>query len=179
PVVGVDGCHLKGPYGGVLLTAVSIDPNNNLNPLAYAVVSGETREAWQWFLELLKDDLHIVMDDTYTFISDKQKGGLAFEKGLWNAAKATTMSEFNFRMEELAKLDPKVVGWLSDKLPAHWSKSNFNCFPKCDLLLNNISETFNSNILEAREKLIMTMLEWIREWIMTRLSELRDRARKK
>ncbi|KAK4394427.1 hypothetical protein Sango_1597000 [Sesamum angolense] len=37
---GVDGCHLKGPYGGVLLTVVSIDPNNNLYPLAYAVVSG-------------------------------------------------------------------------------------------------------------------------------------------
>ncbi|KAL0300141.1 UNVERIFIED_CONTAM: hypothetical protein Scaly_3058000 [Sesamum calycinum] len=118
---GVDGCHLKGPYGGVLLIAVSIDPNNNLYPLAYAVVSGETREAWQWFLELLKDDLHVVRNDVYTFISDKQKGlipafeyvfpgadnrfcvrhlhgnmktagfrGLAFKKGLWNAAKATT-----------------------------------------------------------------------------------------
>ncbi|KAL0440618.1 UNVERIFIED_CONTAM: hypothetical protein Sradi_0000700 [Sesamum radiatum] len=48
--------------------------------------------------------------------------GLAFKKVLWNAAKATTMSEFNYRMEELAKLDPKVVDWLSDKPPAHWSR---------------------------------------------------------
>ncbi|KAL0368339.1 UNVERIFIED_CONTAM: hypothetical protein Scaly_1052800 [Sesamum calycinum] len=80
PVIGVDGCHLKGPYGGVLLSAVSIDPKNNLYPLAYVVVSGETREAWQWFLELLKDDLHVVRDDVYTFISDKQKGLIpAFE----------------------------------------------------------------------------------------------------
>ncbi|KAK4407879.1 hypothetical protein Sango_0368900 [Sesamum angolense] len=105
--------------------------------------------------------------------------GLAFKKGLWKATKATTVSEFNYRMEELAKLDPKVVDWLSDKPPAHWSRSHFNCFPKCDMLLNNICETFNSNILEAREKPIMTILEWIREWIMIRLSELRDRARKK
>ncbi|KAL0307892.1 UNVERIFIED_CONTAM: hypothetical protein Sangu_3004900 [Sesamum angustifolium] len=143
----------KGSYGGVLLTAVSIYPNNNLYPLAYAVVSGETREAWQWFLELLKGDLHVVRDDVYTFISDKQKQlipafeyvfpgadnrfcvrhlhgnmkiagfrGLAFKKVLWNAAKATTMSEFNYRIEELAKLDPKVVDWLSDKPPAHWSR---------------------------------------------------------
>ncbi|KAL0442094.1 UNVERIFIED_CONTAM: hypothetical protein Sradi_0148300 [Sesamum radiatum] len=49
PVIGVDGCHLKGPHGGILLTAVSIDPNNNLYPLAYAVVSGETRESWSGF----------------------------------------------------------------------------------------------------------------------------------
>ncbi|KAL0319829.1 UNVERIFIED_CONTAM: hypothetical protein Sradi_5244400 [Sesamum radiatum] len=210
PVIWLDGCHLKGPYGDILLTAISINLNNNLYPLAYAVVSGETREAWRWFLELLRDDLHIVRDDTFTFISDKQKGlipafesmfpgsdnrfcvrhlhgnmksagfrGLAFKKGLWNAAKATTMSEFIFKMDELGKLDSKVVEWLSDKPPAHWSRSHFNCFSKCDMLLNNICETFNSNILEAREKPIMTMLEWIREWIMTRLSELRDRARKK
>ncbi|KAK4386084.1 hypothetical protein Sango_2479000 [Sesamum angolense] len=210
PVIGVDGCHLKGPHGGILLTAVSIDPNNNLYPLAYAVVSGETRESWEWFLEFLKGDLNVVRDDTYTFISDKQKGlipafesvfpgatnrfcvrhlhnnmktagfrGLAFKKTLWNAARATTLHEFNLRMEEMGHLDPKDVDWLSDKPPEHWSRSHFNCFPKCDMLLNNICETFNSCILEAREKPILTMLEWIREFIMTRLSDNRDRARKK
>ncbi|KAL0424502.1 UNVERIFIED_CONTAM: hypothetical protein Sradi_0985000, partial [Sesamum radiatum] len=80
PVIRVDGCHLKGPHGGILLTAVSIDPNNNFYPLAYAVVSGETRESWEWFLELLKGDLNVVREYSYTFISDKQKGLIpAFE----------------------------------------------------------------------------------------------------
>ncbi|KAL0358166.1 UNVERIFIED_CONTAM: hypothetical protein Scaly_1502300 [Sesamum calycinum] len=60
PIIGVDGCHLKGPHGGVLLTAVSIDPNNNLYHLAYAIVSGETRKAREWFLGLLKSDLNMV-----------------------------------------------------------------------------------------------------------------------
>ncbi|KAL0378604.1 UNVERIFIED_CONTAM: hypothetical protein Sradi_3165900 [Sesamum radiatum] len=115
PVIGVDGCHLKG-HGGVLLTAVSIDPNNNLYPLAYAVVSGETREAWQWFLELLRDDLHIVRDDTFTFISDKQKG-LFLHLSLCSLGQITDSV-----MEELGKLDSKVVEWLSDKPPAHWSR---------------------------------------------------------
>ncbi|KAL0315373.1 UNVERIFIED_CONTAM: hypothetical protein Sradi_5415500 [Sesamum radiatum] len=82
-------------------------------------------------------------------------------------------------MEEMGHLDPKAVDWLSDKPLEHWSRSHFNCFPKCDMLLNNICETFNSCILEAREKPILTMLEWIREFIMTRLSDNRDRARKK
>ncbi|KAL0423428.1 UNVERIFIED_CONTAM: hypothetical protein Sradi_0877600 [Sesamum radiatum] len=201
---------LYGPHGGILLTVVLIDLNNNLYPLAYAVVSGETRNSWPWFLELLKGDLNVVRDHTYTFISDKQKSlipafesvfpgatnrfcvrhlhnnmktagfkGLAFKKTLWNAARATTLHEFNFRMEEMGHLDPKAVDWLSDKPPEHWSRSLFNCFPKCDMLLNNIFETFNSCILEAREKPILTMLEWIREFIMTRLSDNRHRARKK
>lgn len=43
------------------------------------------------------------------------------------------------------------------------------------MLLNNICETFNNNILEAKEKSIMTMLEWIRKWIVTKPSDLRYR----
>ncbi|KAK4392728.1 hypothetical protein Sango_2050600 [Sesamum angolense] len=150
PIIGVDGCHLKGPHGWVLLTAVSIDPNNNLYPLAYAIVSGETREAWEWFLGLLKSDLNMVREDAYTFISDKRKElistfesvfpssdkrycvrhlhgnmkttgfkGLAYKSALWNAARATTESEFKVRMEEMIKLNERVVDWLSDKPPVH------------------------------------------------------------
>ncbi|XP_059660140.1 uncharacterized protein LOC132306663 isoform X1 [Cornus florida] len=32
PFIGLDGCHLKGPYGGVLLTATALDGNNGLFP---------------------------------------------------------------------------------------------------------------------------------------------------
>ncbi|KAL0305556.1 UNVERIFIED_CONTAM: hypothetical protein Sradi_5972900 [Sesamum radiatum] len=81
PIIGVDGYHLKGPHGGILLTAVGVDPNNNLFPIAYAVVSKECRETWEWFLILLKHDLDIVRQDEYTFMSDKQKGLIqAFEE---------------------------------------------------------------------------------------------------
>ncbi|XP_051137864.1 uncharacterized protein LOC127256075 [Andrographis paniculata] len=45
PIIGVDDCHLKGPCQGILLTAIGIDLNNELFPLAYAVVGSETREA--------------------------------------------------------------------------------------------------------------------------------------
>ncbi|KAK4397147.1 hypothetical protein Sango_1551300 [Sesamum angolense] len=38
-IIGVDRCHLKGPYGGILLTAIGVDPNNNLFPISYAVVN--------------------------------------------------------------------------------------------------------------------------------------------
>ncbi|KAI5354929.1 hypothetical protein L3X38_007824 [Prunus dulcis] len=42
PVVGVDGCHLKGPCSGQILTAVGVDGNNDLgiqNGLAWVFIS--------------------------------------------------------------------------------------------------------------------------------------------
>ncbi|KAL0336336.1 UNVERIFIED_CONTAM: hypothetical protein Sradi_4845500 [Sesamum radiatum] len=49
PIVGIDGCHLKEPHGGILLTAIGVDPNNNLFPIAYAVVDKECRRLGSGF----------------------------------------------------------------------------------------------------------------------------------
>ncbi|KAA8547397.1 hypothetical protein F0562_003739 [Nyssa sinensis] len=73
PIIGVDGCHLKCPYGGQLLLAMGIDGNNAMFSLAYAVVEGETKSSWIWFLELLQEDHGIKNRSAWTFISDKQK----------------------------------------------------------------------------------------------------------
>jgi hypothetical protein len=45
-VIGVDGCFLKGRCGGQLLAAVGRDPNDNIYPIAMAVVEGETKDSW-------------------------------------------------------------------------------------------------------------------------------------
>ena len=50
PFIGVDGCHLKGPYGGILLAAVALHGNNGLFPLAIAVVESECKASWAFFL---------------------------------------------------------------------------------------------------------------------------------
>ena len=72
--IGLDGCFLKGCYGGMLLTAIGRDPNDQMLPVAYDVVEGETKESWKWFLELLIADLGgSRLCKTYTFISDQQK----------------------------------------------------------------------------------------------------------
>lgn len=39
--IGLDGYHLKGPYGGILLTNVALDANNMIFPLAIAIVDSE------------------------------------------------------------------------------------------------------------------------------------------
>ncbi|XP_074282837.1 uncharacterized protein LOC141607385 [Silene latifolia] len=44
PLIGVDGCHLKGPYPGMCLVAVSMDANNNIYPVAWAAVEVENNQ---------------------------------------------------------------------------------------------------------------------------------------
>ena len=72
-LIGLDGCHLRGPHPGVLLTAVGIDANDCIYPIAYAVVEIENKSSWKWFMEFLKHDLCIHEQKTWTFISDRQK----------------------------------------------------------------------------------------------------------
>ena len=53
-ILCIDGCFLKTFLGGVLLSAVGRDPNEQMYPLAWAVVEGENNESWQWFISELK-----------------------------------------------------------------------------------------------------------------------------
>ena len=41
PIIGLDGCFVKGPHKGQLLAAIGIDPDNAIYPIAYAVVESE------------------------------------------------------------------------------------------------------------------------------------------
>ncbi|KAK8672126.1 hypothetical protein V6N13_110500 [Hibiscus sabdariffa] len=73
PVLSIDGCHLKGYYRGTFLAAVSVDANDIIYPIAYAVVEAETESSWNWFLSLLGADLEIGSSHNITIVSDKQK----------------------------------------------------------------------------------------------------------
>ncbi|CAH9091539.1 unnamed protein product, partial [Cuscuta europaea] len=59
---------------GEILSAVGRDANNQMYPIAWAVVEIENTSSWTWFLELLHNDLDVTAPDEWTFISDQQKG---------------------------------------------------------------------------------------------------------
>ena len=94
--------------------------------------------------------------------------GLELKDALWRCAGATTIREFERRMQELKDLDVKTCEYFADINPAQWSKSHFSSRALCDCLANNLSESFNVMILEARDKPILAMLEWIRVMLMTK-----------
>ncbi|XP_015940772.1 uncharacterized protein LOC107466309 [Arachis duranensis] len=59
PMIDLDGCFIKTPYGGQLLIAIGWDPNDQILPIAYAVVEAKTKDLWRWFLLNLCDDLGV------------------------------------------------------------------------------------------------------------------------
>ncbi|GKA00910.1 multidrug resistance-associated protein 5 [Tanacetum coccineum] len=58
---------------GELLSAVGRDGNNQIYPIAWAVVSVENKDNWVWFMELLISDLSLPSGQGLTIISDQHK----------------------------------------------------------------------------------------------------------
>ncbi|PNX97090.1 protein FAR1-related sequence 8-like [Trifolium pratense] len=69
PIVQVDGTWLYGKYKGTLLLAVAQDGNNNIFPVAFAIVEGETKEAWNFFMKNLRR--YVTPQEGICVISDR------------------------------------------------------------------------------------------------------------
>ncbi|XP_025670176.1 uncharacterized protein [Arachis hypogaea] len=84
PLISVDVSHLYGKYGGTLLMAIAQDGNANILPIAFAVVKGETKESWSFFLSYLRE--HVTPQLGLIVISDRHKsidGALNADGSLW------------------------------------------------------------------------------------------------
>ena len=73
PFVGLDGCHLKGRFGGQLLSITAKDGNDNIFLVAMTVVEQENKDSWIWFLEQFVDDIGRLEELNLVFISDRQE----------------------------------------------------------------------------------------------------------
>ncbi|XP_023766260.2 uncharacterized protein LOC111914783 [Lactuca sativa] len=182
-LVGLDGAFMKGPFPGQVLTAVGLDSNNGIYPLAYAIVESENTASWKWFLENLGDDLELGSNSNYTFISDRQKGlqiavDQLFHNGehrycirhihdnmrkkwgqteymddLWRCASATTIPKFKHLMKEFRRF-------------------------VSDVLISNMCEVFNGKIEKGRDKPVISCLEFIREYLMKRICNVMKAVKK-
>ena len=45
PLIGIDGCHLSGQFGGVMLSVNALDGDNGIFPIAFCVCESETFES--------------------------------------------------------------------------------------------------------------------------------------
>nr|KAJ0189174.1 hypothetical protein LSAT_V11C800402240 [Lactuca sativa] len=165
PVIGLDGCFLKGIVRGEVISAVGRDANNHIYPLAWAVVCVENKETWKWFIDLLMEDINGGLGAGITLLSDGHKGLLQAVKERCPEAEHRQCAR-----HILANFNKRFTGQQYIKL--FWRAvraSTVEKFRDCDAVENGISESFNSAIRHARRRPIITMLEEIRLFVMERI----------
>jgi hypothetical protein len=106
----------------------------------------------------------------YANFKKKFGGGTLIRDLMMGAAKATYYQAWEAKMSELKAHDKKAWDWLMGVPTKMWCKHAFSYYSKCDVLMNNLSESFNATILVARDKPILTLCEWIRNYLMNRTS---------
>ncbi|XP_057791225.1 uncharacterized protein LOC131008359 [Salvia miltiorrhiza] len=201
PLISLDGCHLKGKTFGCLLTAVGKDGNDGIVPIAWAVVNKENKNNWRWFMMWLKKELNLEEGGQVTVMSDMQKGlmeavkevtpqaehrwcarhiyanwskkwrGEEFKKRFWTAAWSSYPMEFKMNMAKLSAINKKATTDLLQYPSEHWCRAFQSSRCSTYMVDNNISESFNSSISDARHKPIISILEDIRMIVMSRIRD--------
>ncbi|KAL9674930.1 hypothetical protein QQ045_003129 [Rhodiola kirilowii] len=55
PVLSIDGTQLYGKYHAKLLVACSLDANNGVLPVAFALAESENTSSWSWFMSCIRE----------------------------------------------------------------------------------------------------------------------------
>ncbi|GJS05332.1 hypothetical protein Tco_0321840 [Tanacetum coccineum] len=178
-VIGLDGCFLTHTCKGQLLTAIGRDANNQMFPIAWAVVSVKNKNNWCWFLSLLHEDLSLGRGSGLTIISDAHKGlievvvswfpnaehrqctrhiyanfkrklsGLQYKRLFWIAVATSVEQVFMQKIKEIKLLDVAAFNLLVERNPNSWSRTYFEMDRCTTAFENGILESFNSRILGA------------------------------
>ncbi|GJU87653.1 pentatricopeptide repeat-containing protein [Tanacetum coccineum] len=192
-IIALDGCFLKRPSVGEILTAIGRDANNHIFLMAWAVVNVENKDKWSWCLDLLGDELDMPTGNGLTLMSDQHKGlieavkelmphaehrqcarhiyegfrkhysGDVFRQLFWVDSKATYPGMSNKIMEKIKRANLKAYDYLVKKEPKTWSMAYFHIGTNCEAIENRFSECFDLVILSVRSKPRITMLEAMRD----------------
>ncbi|KAJ0042627.1 hypothetical protein Pint_18290 [Pistacia integerrima] len=204
--IGVDGCHLKGPYGGVLLSVVSMDANSGVFPIAITICEIENKESWRYFMTLLKEFIGDI--DPITIMSDRRRAygfggcilhcwpnasvrhcarhvyanfrkkfpGLRLRNLFWAVSRAANIIDFQQAMKKVEAVDREAHRWMIENDVRSWSRHAFDLDSKSDHVTNNMCEVFNSWLGENRELPILSLLEHYRRRVMVQM-QARAKAR--
>nr|GEV44087.1 hypothetical protein [Tanacetum cinerariifolium] len=142
------------------------DGNNQMFPIAWAVVNIENIDNWEWFLACLCEDLRLNCGLYMTVISDSHKG----------AAASTIQHNFYSKMNLFGNIDPEAKQCLVDRNPNSWCRAFFKMDRGCAAYKNGIFKSYHNPIRIARCKPLITMLEEIRVYLMQRLYSMHNLA---
>lgn len=99
----------------------------------------------------------------------KNNKGLILRNLFWRTVRSTNLVEYNAALDAMKKADAAAYTNFIGRDTTKFCKVFFNPQTVSDTILNNISETFNGYILNARGKHVIHMLEEIKTSLMGRL----------
>lgn len=103
----------------------------------------------------------------------KKHHGKDLQLQFWNIARSTSHPEMRKHLDQMSKLkgvDMDVQELLENWYIQGWCQAFFSDIVKCEVVDNNMCETFNGVVLEARSKPVISMLEDIRQYVMARIA---------
>ncbi|XP_057803509.1 uncharacterized protein LOC131018820 [Salvia miltiorrhiza] len=197
--------EMVDPHGRFqLIMKEGNDGNNQMFPVAWAVVEQENESCWRWFFNILCEDLEIGDGEGWSFISDQQKNvvhsialraehkncathvymnwkkqhkGITLKNLLWRAARCTNEADFKMAVQDLKKENQQAYDDFMARDFHRFCKAFISTQVCSDSIDNNISETFNGYFLAARGNHIIHMLEEIRTSLMVRQVEKYEKMR--
>ncbi|KAH0763825.1 hypothetical protein KY290_019898 [Solanum tuberosum] len=170
-LISLDGYWLKGTYEGNLLAAITIDPNDCIFPVT-VMLKGLIGAVKELFPEV---EHRNCVRHMYQNFRQKHKGK-ALKDLVWNAARASNDVKFKICVERLEQEDIEARKWFDhpERPFQTWTKALFKTHSRYDMLLNNLCESFNRYILDARDKSIIALLKMIKNKLMKRLYKKKE-----
>ncbi|XP_074276942.1 uncharacterized protein LOC141600597 [Silene latifolia] len=169
PIIGVDGCHLKGR--NLRLAFQSVGCSKWDWTFISDRMKGVERALEKEFPQCTK---RICAQHLYSNFKLKW-GGPAFHDLFWRAANATSTHAYHKAIEEINKLSKPAADYLLS-VEDQWSKSQFDPTIACDHNTSNFVESFNALINDLREKPVLTLMEGIRTDFMAKMAERMELA---
>ncbi|PIA37919.1 hypothetical protein AQUCO_02900047v1 [Aquilegia coerulea] len=195
PLLFLDSTPLNSKYQGMLLSATSADGNDDIFPVAFAIVDAETDDNWHWFLIQLKSS--VSTSRSITFVADIKKGlresiADVFENAyhgyclrcitenfkkvshevkrlliaeFYDAAYAPRLEGFLRSMEGIKSISPEAYNWILEIKPEHWANAYFGG-ARFNHMISNFGESFYSWVSEAHELPITQLVDAVRSRIM-------------
>ncbi|GJR50451.1 zf-CCHC domain-containing protein [Tanacetum coccineum] len=161
-VIGLDGCFLKHTCRGELLVAMGRDANNQMYPIAWAVVKG----LLEGVNELLPNAEHRKCT-RHLFANYKKKfSGVQLQCLFWNAASTTVEQLYYSKMEELKIISTEAYQYLCDRNPNSWCRAFFRHESKRLVAMNRVARTWEHSITPSIRKRVEVLKEKQRDWMV-------------
>jgi len=95
----------------------------------------------------------------YNNYNKKLGRGTLTQNLMMGVVKATYYQGWEEKIEELKQANLTAYEWLVGISRQSWCKHAFNVYIRCDVVMNNLSQSFNSTALLAMDKPIITMIK--------------------